>query len=403
MMIALIDPLSGGHHEVYLRSFAQAIIRAGHDVTVLSPSGPEIVEHLESEREIRSENWCPEFSKPGAQRHRGNPWKETAEAIEKLGRSRGRMPEFAFLASLDRYLGHGQSRYSVDRWFPLPFSGLFLQPWMFRMPMRYRWLRRFWLDPLEPLRAKKCSSVCLLDPKVAPSVSRRLARPTVTFPDLASKETPSSTSPLITELMKRANGRSIVILTGVIDGRKGIDRFLNLADHSDPDEWFAVVVGPIAWGALTSGQSEKLKAWINPRVNGWVIDTSHLRDDEINEFVACASAVWLGYDRFPFSSNLLSKAAAWKIPVLSNGEFLIGEQTREFDLGLILEPESDGEGFSKELRGEILDLRASERFQEGCHRYDVIHSSTAMEDAFREVLAYAKASLQSGVPSTMRR
>ena len=325
-MIALVDPHSGGHHDVFLRMFVQTLQREGHEVAVLSPSAQSVVGSRESDRGAIWKEWHPEFSIPQSSVSSGSPWSETAKAIESLGRSLGRMPDFAFLASLDSYLGHWQSRMFVDRCFPVQFSGLFLHPWMFRVTMRYRSLRRFWFDPLEPLRARKCSSVCVLDEVIAPAVAQKLTRPVIVFPDLSSMETPSHSSPIVSELVTRSKGRSILLLTGSVDGRKGIDRFLNLATRSDPNEWFFAVVGRVSWDTLPSVQKVKLMDWADSYENGWMFDSSEIEDDEFNGLIASAAAIWLAYEGFPLAAISFeigrfsdSGAFKWRVPDWGTG------------------------------------------------------------------------------------
>lgn len=377
--VVLIDPCTGGHHEWFLQLFAEELIALGWRVAVIAPGAGTVAAALPAGMTVVVHEWRPDVSVGVAGRRR--LWREAYAAVVALEGELGAPVDLVFFAWLDAFLGHGFSRYWIDRCFPREWSGLVFQPWMFRVPMRARWLRHLWLDPLEPLHSRRCRWLATLDEAVTGPLARVVGRPVIPFPDVADDS--SANTSLAGELQRLAAGRSVVLLTGVVDRRKGLGRFFAAAREANATDWLFVVAGPVAWDGLPAAEAEELRRWIaSPPEQGHILVQRSLSEGEVNALVRAAAAVWLSYENFPFSSNLLSKCARFCVPAVGNGRFLIGERMRAFSLGIEIPERGEAAWFaSAGARGALRQFAAAPEFRAGCARYSNAHSREALRAA----------------------
>lgn len=75
-------------------------------------------------------------------------------------------------------------------------------------------------------------------------------------------------------------------------------------------------------------------------------------EGQFNALVSQCDVIHVAYNNFPGSSNLLTKAAAFEIPVIAYSGQLIGRRVQDYRLGWI----ADEEGSSESYQDAILSL-----------------------------------------------
>lgn len=393
--ICLLDPFAGGHHATYLAQFSEELCALGCQVCTVSPS-PVFVD----DKSLSWEKWTLQ-SVPRKWSERRQLWSEAAARVTRLERSTGQRIDLTFFAMLDPFIGHGFTRRQVALRFPRPFAGLLLHPWMFRLPIRARWMRKLWLNPLESLHASTCRAVVTLDSGVIVTLRRALRKPVIELPDVAHTALSAQPCSLAAAIRVKAGQRYIVSLLGVIDGRKGLGRFFAAAQAADSAKWLFVIAGAVVWETLSVSEAHELRRWmLAPPAAGWVAAHESLKNEEdINAVIECSFAVWLSYERFPYSSNLLTKCAALRVPVISNGEYLIGERVREFELGLVLPSGKETAFFSGPTAGDLIrSLKDTRTFADGCGRFSAQQSRSRLRAALSEMVDSSNLETQMVAP-----
>jgi glycosyltransferase involved in cell wall biosynthesis len=137
---------------------------------------------------------------------------------------------------------------------------------------------------------------------------------------------------------------------------------------------------------------------ISPETQRWMLDvwerqpnvfarTSQSLDELVlNGVMDASDVIFAAYTDFPNSSNILTKAAFLKRPVIVSDGFLMAERTREFQLGVVV-PEGDVSAQKAGIR-TLLSQKVREAASETPEReaYMARHSYPALVEAFAEIL-----------------
>ncbi|AGW15255.1 glycosyltransferase family protein [Megalodesulfovibrio gigas] len=240
-----------------------------------------------------------------------------------------RPPDLVFNLLLDKY------RLAPRRWqaaaarMPLPWAGIRFSPLPPQTPEAYY--------ALESLRG-----ICLLDEQRFKEYAA--AMPGKTFallPDVTFAGLPETPSALVQEIRRRARGRRIVFLGGAIRGQKNPARWAGLVRRADPSRWFFVMVGEICRSALTAEDAQALDALLADPPEHFLAQCGYVEDErEFNALIALADVLFAVYRQFPYSSNMLGKAAFFEKPLLAAQGYLVGSRVERDGIGRTV-PEDD--------------------------------------------------------------
>lgn len=340
--VVLVEPHWHGHQPTYLRQFALTLLDQGHRVTALCPFPEQPAAWMATLRPAAVGRFrAVPFARPApvAPGHR-NPerefavrcWTETARALAAHGVV---APDLVFLSWLDTYVDPGLSGRAIDRLFPYPWAGLYFFPGEHRGTSRHRGLALWRLRRGGPFRGRNCRGVAVLDEVALAPLGRRLApRPVVRFPDLTD-ETPPAGTPLATRIREAAAGRKVIGCLGSLCKRKGVHELIRVCERSLGRPWFFVFAGKLDTVDFSDPALRDILRFLQRRPENAFVHLQVVPDgNEFNSLVAECDVLYCHYLNFPHSSNLLTKAALLRRPVLVSDRHCMAERVAAHRLGL---------------------------------------------------------------------
>jgi glycosyltransferase involved in cell wall biosynthesis len=163
--------------------------------------------------------------------------------------------------------------------------------------------------------------------------------------------------------------------------------FLRSAAVAPEDEWFFVIAGKAAWDTFDAESRETLER-LRSGTDGRVYLADRWFDDEtLNSVVAASGLLHACYDRWPYSSNMLCKAAAFRVPVIAADEGYLGRKTVQYGLGFTVpEGRQMPNRFVKGFAADVASFSARQVFADGCFRYIADNSQDALVSTLRQEL-----------------
>ena len=395
--IALIDPFWTGHHSTYIKLFTKAILSLDYTVMVFCPKPQEVMEWVAADCEhSKLKLHLFELHEPEPSRFPYEPvkralngfrmWRSAAKAIKSARRETGLCPDLVYFAYLDAYLDYYTTPRIVDLLFPYAWTGLFFSPWYLR---QYEQESDIQGPPTEydvELLARRCRGFGILDEGIAERMRKRFpGKQIVVFPDVADGSPSDRDFPLFREVVAKANGRKIVTLLGGVAKRKGILTLLEAATRMQSDECLFLVSGPLIEQAFEPGEVPTiLRMAANPPQNCFFHFDFIPGETRFNALVELSDILFAGYENFPHSSNLLTKAALFEKPVIVSRGYLMEERVKAFGLG-----ECIGEGDVSECIAAIRRLIHSNNSNRNFLGFRNLHSEEQFQSAVENILIAA--------------
>lgn len=367
--VVLAETDLAGHRLPYLVAFAQAFAGAGCRVVCLSPQPEELGRALDG-LVAEKDRYAIPYS--GSL----NPYEKWGALGTFLRQHRERFqPDLVFMPYLDGYfyLDHGRfpkvKTWLLDSLFPFAWAGLLVHP---------EYLPAAATTVL--VKSEQCRRLFLLDERYVERLASQHGVPHVErLPDFADSRT-GALAEKLASLFEDAPGLKVVSL-GHMARRKGVLTLLDMAQVSaEAGTMTALALGYFDPGSFSAGEWERLQALREqptPNVRLWM---EALPDEAVfNAVIAASDVVYIGYLDFPHSSNLLTKAAQLRKPVLASREGVIGERVRAYGLGEVFDPENVREGlaaleklrdfrFDEERLAAFLEAHSEARLQEAVQR-----------------------------------
>jgi hypothetical protein len=214
-----------------------------------------------------------------------------------------------------------------------------------------------------------------LDDGIAGLLQERTGRrPVVVFPDIADSTAPDSMYSVANEIRQTAQGRKIIGLIGSLEKRKGILMLLAVAQRAAADGLFFVFCGKLCEDSFASEELNYLYDVVSSSPLNCYFYFSHIADDaQFNSLIAVCDVLFAVYENFYHSSNILTKAATFKKPVLVQKGSCMEERVKRFNTGLSLDSGdvsqceealrillNDGDSLRPDYDG-LLELHSTER------------------------------------------
>ncbi|MDH6534234.1 glycosyltransferase family 1 protein [Parabacteroides sp. 52] len=325
--IILIEPDLTGHHQMYLCHFTEALLRAGHKVTVCS-SQPEI-EGIDPSL-ILTVKQKKAFALPS------KGWLKKAVIllnlyllIRNLYYLKKKLPRNGkwFFCCIDTYMHVLMPLWLINRLLPLPFSGLLLSP--YRMDKKL-----FHLDRRNILKAKNCKSVGVLD--VFCREELEVFQPHIIhFPDFTDAATPDYTFAPVNEIREKAKGRIIIALVGSLSLRKGYRTLIDSIKHLPSTDYFFVIAGK-----LDKPDQMYFEDLFQKKENAFYYPHPIPTESDFNALVDSCHILYAAYVHFSQSSNMLAKASLFRKPLIVNKGYYMEKIVRKYNLGLAIDPDN---------------------------------------------------------------
>lgn len=392
LTIALVDWNMMGHHPMYFRMLSAGFRRLG--VEVVCATVPKLLEELREELK----------GDPGMH---FVPVKHTPEMIRLPLALRRHMQGARLFGGLSQALKHwenlNQKSISLvffnsiydkqftcfpqaQPWFRRPWSGIYLHARSFRVPGSPIPNSNTLPCPERIFTMPKMMSACVIDEGVVDQMTLLAGgKPVHAFPDVTDESLSAGDTEhgLAAKALAFANGRRMVVCLGNLQKTKGILELCQAAIDPRLADICFFFGGEVYWGGMSVKETRRVQqVWEN--ASNIMTHLTRISDDTIiNSLVRASDVVYAAYTNFPNSSNIMTKAAAFKRPVIVSDGFLMAERVKKFGTGRIV-PEGDVESIIR----QILSLCHKEDPQPyGYEDYHAQHSSAALDAALQQILS----------------
>lgn len=202
------------------------------------------------------------------------------------------------------------------------------------------------------------------------------------LPDITETRLAVVDHPLVQTIRQRAAGRRIAFLGGSIGGQKNLARWFEMAARAQPHEWFFVQAGEIHRGTLTPEDMIALDRVLTAPPENLLIHPEYLPDEGVfNAVIAASDVIFAVYRDFQISSNMLSKAAYFRKPIMVSNRYLLGERVTRYGIGRAVE-EDDATSMLEALE----EIGRGGQFEEGFARYRSDFSEDALAERLEALL-----------------
>ena len=403
--VALVDWRWQGHHSNYFVNYVVAIAKAGYRVLPLCSNPGDFSSRLAillssgSSHELETliddpiELTHPKSSKIRPARYRGwhNAWRRftgLGKQLRHLEKTKEIKIGIVFFACIyDHDFEHFRK---VEKGFGFPWSGLYLHARSFRMPGSPMPYTGVVPCPEKIFSSELMRSAAVLDEgALAPMGDIAGGKPIVLMPDFTDEDLPADGDDgagLANKIMSFAKGRPVVCLLGHLQRTKGLSDFTMAAQNEHMNGVVFFLGGELNWTEIDSDEIKKLKrAWANS--DNIITHFTDLADAQINAVISASDVVYAAYKDFPNSSNILTKAAVLKKPVIVSDGYVMAERVRKYGLGEVV-TEGDAEDVAKTLKrmlaeGYSENLESRARWDE----YHSVHAVERLPECFEQLLS----------------
>ncbi len=394
--VALVDPLWTGHHPTYLDALTRALFAEGQQPVVFCPRPDEMKNLLCNQDRQRASiveyDWprdtAVRYSRLSDRRIAIQRLRHLTAALRAWERESNSRFDMVFLACMDLHIGSFQTRWDWDCHFSWPFSGILFSVHHLHNPIRYSMLHKGPFDPIHALRSRWCVGAGLLDEDMVAPLSHKLSGTRILdWPDITDGTSEGPTN-LSRQVRSLARGRKVVGMLGSIAARKGMLELLATFRQLPADKFFLVVAGTTSPDHFEPSEWNTISAFLNnPPENAWI----HLQripdGNEFNALVSACDVLWLAYRDFAGSSNMLTKSALFRIPVIVSDGHLMARRVQRYSLGFSVQEGNISDMVQLLQQPALHNRSASPIFQVGCQAYAKRHDFECLRARFRIVLS----------------
>jgi hypothetical protein len=206
-----------------------------------------------------------------------------------------------------------------------------------RIKQSFSSLRKGLLNINYLLNLNNYKNLAVLDSGIIDELTNRFPSKIFTFlPDIISEASPDTLFTEYEEIVKLAAGRKIIILIGAIDKRKGILNLLHSAKHLDESKYFFVIAGKIYTDTFTASERIDLEVLKNEIKNTFFYDKKIATESQFNGLISLSDIIFAAYLNFPYSSNMIGKAAFFNKPIIVSKGYVMQEIVEKYNLGKVV-------------------------------------------------------------------
>jgi hypothetical protein len=330
--IALVDYFNSGHHTMFIKLYAKALIRLGYMVFLFFPESEEIRAFIKENKHI--------IHVPTAQRDTRRSeinvlrnWFYIKKLLTCEEERKKISFDFVFFAWLDSFLYSNIPPLLLDFIFPYKWSGIYFHPLAFRFDWTslskcpYQWTQECLL------RSTNCTGVAVLDEGVKNRLEKRIHKNVYVFPDVTDESKPSNHFSLIKKIKQEAKGRPIITALGAIAKRKNQLLLLRTSLLLKANKYFFVFVGKIS-PTLSKDDLQFFQDSMNSLPSNCLFSFKKIpKESQFNSLVNVSDILYFSYLDFPHSSNLLTKASFYQKPVIVSNKYCLSERVQRYHLG----------------------------------------------------------------------
>jgi glycosyltransferase involved in cell wall biosynthesis len=415
--VALLDTNHGGHHLTYMRFTAKSLLEMNCRVVVLYPQPEEVRRWIDRHVPQKAANFfacqiqelqsrqiplygklprsMPLFKRPPQFVAAMARWQYAASQVQKACQAFDLVPDLVFFNWLDNYFSYYLPPYLLDIIFPYKWSGIYFRPGVFRFGDRTFPIFKFPLYHETVASSRRCQALTVLNEDVATSLQQKIGNLVLPFPDFTDDTPPDTSYPIAQEIKKQAGDRKIIGIIGSMSKRKGMVTLLEVAQQSLQEDWFFVFAGHFSQKAFHQDfrhkQNEdyyRIQDILKNGLPNCYFHFGYIPDEpQFNALIDTCDLLFAAYENFPYSSNLLAKAATFEKPIVVSQGYCMGNRVEQFEMGVTI-PEGNVEKCREALRFLCQQLDSNPpqlRFDFAGYR--TCHSVDRLESIFQTLLA----------------
>jgi len=360
--ILVFDHLDTGHHPTFIAAYVKALLELGHRVYACY-SQPEIfVPFVQTYGDQLTVIPIRRTSQKKIPRNRYlatiqtavqafGLWIRIGTLTRRVERETGRKPDMCLIMMIDAFMSPFVGRAFADRMLRTDWVGLLMRPRYGEAHMRF--------GMRNVLHARHCREVLIIDEDrdVIAQTARMSGKPVHVMPEVTDEaidgESGTSLQPDIGSIIHaRAAGRTVVSLLGNLGRMKGLDAFMDLASSMPADKFLFVAAGPMS-ESEENPTMRRFREFAKHPPEHCLVMLERISDGPpFNALVQSSDIIFALYLNFPHSSNLMTKAALFRKPVLvpDGQSHIMAEAARRYGLGIAV-PERDIVQARKALEG----------------------------------------------------
>ena len=343
--ICLVEFRLSGHHPLYLSCFAQSFLELGCAVDIFCVDTAKCREKLlEVLPSLDFSNI--KFIKSSASTHKQKRVLgcrsffnliKLQQEIEVQEKANDFLYDLVFFAFLDD-VAHIDFKlpYLLKIPFTKKFSGLLVAPGD-RTLKKQSFISGLLTTSFIEREGANFHNIGLLVEDVQSEIEKKLQRKTTLYPDFCLDNLEGSVdSTLKTNLTQRRKNRVVTGLFGSVFPHKSLDLFLECMQSSNPDLHFFIIAGKIQWDSFSLDQQKQMKEVISEAPENLLVCDEWVESEAVFDSVfQMCDVIFAYYREFKKSSNIITKGAFYKIPVIVNDKYLMGERVRKYKLGYV--------------------------------------------------------------------
>jgi len=342
-VLVLAEPLwAKGHFETQMQLFLSVLLPGNCRVIVLCAEPDKIHQWIgENMPASKAKAYAGYFSMPGGnggwRTEPGRGWMHLGDAVRQAEKATGWNVDIVCITYLDAMIGKSMRNLYFEVKFDYPWAALYFVPDFLRIRVSTRKRISKWLNHQAIFRSRTLQSIGVLDEGVEAKMRRRAkGRDIFILPDVTDTRLPEHMPENIAKIRQEAGDRTIIGLVGLLQKRKGLLTFLRAMTHMDQNKCFFLIAGYLPVDGYSLEEQEEIKRLLDESGGGnGYFDLNYIEDPRyVNAYIDVCDVLYLCYERFYHSSGILTKAAAFRKPVITTRGYCMGERTEKYGFGL---------------------------------------------------------------------
>jgi glycosyltransferase involved in cell wall biosynthesis len=233
-----------------------------------------------------------------------------------------------------------------------------MNPQNSRIKMRYSFLRRGIFDPNNFFNSPNCKSILLFDSLIAITFNKKFKKKAIVIPDVIDISSPNFEYCVSKEIAKKSESKNVVSIGGSISKRKGILSFLRAIEGFESKNFLFVVAGKLDIDSFTKAELNYVSNIIETNKDKILFFEERIPSEaDFNSIIFQSDIIFASYLDFTASSNLITKAAYFRKPIIVSKGFLMEEIIDKYRLGISINQEN-----KEELNKALIEI-TSETFK----------------------------------------
>lgn len=334
--IALVDPVEGGHHNLYLNQLLTKLSELGYEVTVFSPN-KNVIFYSGSYSHVEFKSQPQGFSTFSYLLKK--PFRLWSELNKTLSINKiDKKDTLVFISWLDDFLLPLLPSIVHQTIFDFDYTGIYFKPYhLYSNKNKHRLLNYYGI-----FSSDRCKFLYMVEnDNNLQMVSKKIKKNVSFFPDFISEDcNPNDISPVVIEHVKKftklSKGKTIISVIGSLQKRKNLINLINATDNANND-LYLVFYGKIKESEFSNQELDVIRTWKNKPDCCYIVDEFINTESEINFLYSHTDVVWAAYYNWKNTSNALTKAAFFKKTVIVPKESYLADATNRYSLGLVVD------------------------------------------------------------------